>query len=780
MPTNPSLRPHTGQQHSGGVAPRVPGRAPLILGLVATLVAAGGAAFQVSQQGGTHKGASGARTSVLGRDPIEALQIGPVAGLTLNWHIAPEAVAVPLGTTLEFRQEYELGARVTWNGATESVRGICVCQAIATPVGLGPHTVNAVITHPDGTTNVNTCTVNVVDVAPENIHVSLALSVTPHNLTEQSSNAETVSVFFGFPSVAALRDLGNGQYRTSCERDVQLVATVDPPVFASIMEFRVGDLPPALGPERTIMYVTPGVRQISVGPPAAPALASLETYRTTITSHHSAIDYVREGEPIAFSAVTDPPGYESEITWISSTLFGSATPVLGEGATFTATFRDTWGLGATGSLKQWLGARADNAVFNQDDADNTEIVQNCEGLAPCKSCIYKIICVVVNNGCPDFVNADRSLKCNFDTNADGTADTPALCIACVDGGDGTFSCQRVRPLIKIGNCVLKIDTAPIQAGCLDCPTGLTLLSGFGVAQLTGDCTESTHRCKVKSFDAPKNRTGCVKTAGVNVVESFEMDAEFEPECACCEYRQFVKGKFEYDGAKLDHKLCDYDGNGTPDSLSETSYTEDGAQSGATCIQYGHRVPGPGFSDNGANDVYSMPNRATGCKYDGFDSPGMRGLTAGKTYNMDLAFKGQIIDTCCNNKIVQEKTWTVQCSGTAAPSRQPVKEAVFEVWLAGEPATVRVIAWDKLLLTVVVSIPNGDGLIPIDASELDVRVSGLRLVESPPPGRLFETRLGAAVAHGLYDFDYPPEKFGQLLDVDVSFRGVGPVRVSVQL
>ncbi|MCG3126920.1 MAG: Glyoxylate/hydroxypyruvate reductase B [Phycisphaerae bacterium] len=290
-----------------------------MFGLVVTLVAAGGTAFQVSQQGGTHKGASSAGTSVLGRDPIEALQIGPVAGLTLNWHIAPEAVAVPLGTTLEFRQEYEMGARVTWNGATESVRGICVCQAIATPVGLGPHTVNAVVTHPDGTTNVNTCTVNVVNVALEDIHVSLALSVTPHNLTEQSSNAETVSVFFGFPSVAALRDLGNGQFRTSCERDVQVVATVDPPAFASIMEFRLGDLPPALGPERTIMYVTPGVRQISVGPPAAPALASLETYRTTIMSHHSAIDYVREGEPITFSAVTDPPGYESEITWRAPT-----------------------------------------------------------------------------------------------------------------------------------------------------------------------------------------------------------------------------------------------------------------------------------------------------------------------------------------------------------------------------------------------------------------------------------------------------------------------------
>ena len=80
-----------------------------------------------------------------------------------------------------------------------------------------------------------------------------------------------------------------------------------------------------------MVVIDVGAHVVEVGPILAPSAVEIETYSVTITSHVSGEDTVPEGEPIVFTAETDPPGYETEITWLSSTKYGTAEPILGEG-----------------------------------------------------------------------------------------------------------------------------------------------------------------------------------------------------------------------------------------------------------------------------------------------------------------------------------------------------------------------------------------------------------------------------------------------------------------
>ncbi|MCG3125628.1 MAG: hypothetical protein CHACPFDD_00453 [Phycisphaerae bacterium] len=366
--------------------------------------------------------------------------------------------------------------------------------------------------------------------------------------------------------------------------------------------------------------------------------------------------------------------------------------------------------------------------------------------------------------------------------------TPSLghiCYPCDTNCDGSVNGFDVDPFVSI----LTGSGSPCDE-CSGDMNGDGSVNGFDVdgfvdALLTTTCEPKKEKmCEIVTFDVPKNRSGCVKAGtspNITVTESFEMDATFKDDppnkkfCECCEYRQYVKGKFERNGAKLTHPLCDYDGDGTVDSLDENNFKEDGVMwdqdSDGTlkCGQYGHRTPAAGNDTLGANDVYSKANRASGCQYDGFDKPGQAGLKTGDTYNTDLSFEGKIIDVCCGDKVLDTKTWTVKCNGTAAPTRQAVAELEFVERAGNLPIFIRVIQWSEPGLTVVVSIPNGVNQPAIPARDLDVSSDVLKLIAAPA-GDLLETHLYGSVAHGLYDFEFPPEMIGQEFEIIVTFRG----------
>jgi len=164
-----------------------------------------------------------------------------------------------------------------------------------------------------------------------------------------------------------------------------------------------------------------------------------------------------------------------------------------------------------------------------------------------------------------------------------------------------------------------------------------------------------------SYRVPDNRSGCVFVGGKHG-ESFEMNADFVDSgsgsgaaCSCCEYRQYVRGQFQYRASDQDpwitvNLLLRY---GVP--LSLVNFNEDGFPDGSA---YGYRA------FNGCSDAFLPSPRATGCQYRGTDFPGLSNLASGTQYNIDLEFRGAIVDVCNNEALVQGSTWTVSCQGVA--------------------------------------------------------------------------------------------------------------------
>lgn len=146
--------------------------------------------------------------------------------------------------------------------------------------------------------------------------------------------------------------------------------------------------------------------------------------------------------------------------------------------------------------------------------------------------------------------------------------------------------------------------------------------------------------------------------GPKVGQSFKMEADFtntgQGQCSCCEYRQDVKGYAKYrpvGGAWI--TISKPLNNGV--IMEENTFHEDGT--GGVNTAFGHR----GFAA-APDDIYRSPDRATGCEYRGTDFPGLSGLSAGMQFDINLTFRGRIIDVCNGDAILGERTWTVRCCG----------------------------------------------------------------------------------------------------------------------
>jgi hypothetical protein len=172
--------------------------------------------------------------------------------------------------------------------------------------------------------------------------------------------------YFGEESIAAIRHLGGNRWQTSIDRTVDMSVTVSPAEFAALTEWRIPGAAPRLGSSLSRPFDEPGLKTVSVGPPGGAVTALVSVYQVVITSHEPG-DIVPEGVPVTYTAATIPPGLEHGITWLSSTKYGTATPVTGEGPTFTVVFEDTYGPAPDGNGDfQWLGVAADNVRLGQD------------------------------------------------------------------------------------------------------------------------------------------------------------------------------------------------------------------------------------------------------------------------------------------------------------------------------------------------------------------------------------------------------------------------------
>ncbi|MGA7269724.1 MAG: hypothetical protein WB239_01505, partial [Acidimicrobiia bacterium] len=233
---------------------------------------------------------------------------------------------------------------------------------------------------------------------------------------------------------------------------------------------------------------------MEAGPTDVAERVGLETYRVTITSHRRG-DKVLEGVEESFTAVTDPPGLESEIRWLASTKYGASDPVMGTGESFAVQFDSTFGLRnlTTGLREQWLGVKADNATFAQDGKQGLEesflaldpdwgfdpLTDTPEGPPP--------------GPAREVPSCDPDLQVVVDPNADVNQDGFPDIVALVPAGPGPSGCtETTRYCVEsapgvfeeVGGPVLQsevpIPVAAISNGCAGSPPSLLC------PELTGD------------------------------------------------------------------------------------------------------------------------------------------------------------------------------------------------------------------------------------------------------------------------------------------------------
>lgn len=363
----------------------------------------------------------GVRLVVLAQAPPTAIDtttqptfaIGPIDGLTTSWYMAPPVTSIPLGTVAYFYQACPPESVVMWAGADEVDRDAQGSTAMSLLLQPGAHIVSVwvVPAHLGAAEIASQCRLNVQDISVDQITVSpIEVWVDPIEIDEglppDELNEVTMEYFFGL-SIAALRDLGNGQYLTSVDRLLHMAVEVDPPGFAPLMEWRLDGYARDIGSSTTVWSTETGNLMVDVGPLLNPEQIEIETYSVTITSHTSGEDIIEEGELVVFIAETDPPGYEDEITWLSSTMYGTAEPILGEGPIFIAEFNDTWDFDENGDPFQWLGVKADNTAFNQDEkvacvahiaSDAIVSPPNSAFQFVCPGIAQKVRCTVKNTG----------------------------------------------------------------------------------------------------------------------------------------------------------------------------------------------------------------------------------------------------------------------------------------------------------------------------------------------------------------------------------------------
>lgn len=153
---------------------------------------------------------------------------------------------------------------------------------------------------------------------------------------------------------------------------------------------------------------------------------------------------------------------------------------------------------------------------------------------------------------------------------------------------------------------------------------------------------------------PSAQTIVAAFTGNKLGAVFQMVGTFTPSTAGCsstcgEYRQYVKGSLMRNGAPIPYQTCS-------GPLSATTYQEDCVVQGGQTYKYGyHSLP---FQTS----TFDNPDQATGLTFHGYDAPGVRGRS-GDTVSIQADFRGELVDTCNGNTVLQSAEWSVAGSGT---------------------------------------------------------------------------------------------------------------------
>lgn len=294
----------------------------------------------------------------------QRLEIGPVEGLTTDWHHAPKETGIPLGTLVSLRVRAPWTHTVRWTGAREVERTPTWSRAEVPIAGPGNRLVTVEIEEHDGDEVRETLRLSTVDLGGQAPGIrSVRIVEEELVLDGEDLNLATMRRFFGDSSVAAVRRVAEGHYRTSSQRWFVLEGEAEPASLTPLLEWSVnGRVQEALGGRTRMAIFPPGRHRVTAGAQAAlegPSL-EMETYLVRITGTPAGGE-VPELQQVTFRAETVPAGFEDDITWMASTKYGSCDPLLGRGPTFTTRFSGTYG-----PEGRWLGVRADHAGFDLD------------------------------------------------------------------------------------------------------------------------------------------------------------------------------------------------------------------------------------------------------------------------------------------------------------------------------------------------------------------------------------------------------------------------------
>ncbi len=289
-----------------------------------------------------------------------ALMVGPITGFTVGWHEAPQTITVPRGTSLTFQQPKAPQDDVEWEGADEIEDGSTSSLASFTTQVPGRFEVTSTTVLSLGSsagakTPTNRCVIEVVERVPVSLASPAPITVDHgSDLAGYLSNEETMGAFFG-GSIARVSRLSASRYVTSIQKPLTFGVAVAPD-DAWPIEWVVDGVAVGLGSTWHGVFVEPGVHTVSVTRAGVQQWLDMETYSVSIAP----TDEFVVGQPLRFRATTEPAGYETHITWLSSTKTGTAAPVLGGEPVFTAVFENDTLDGS------WTGVKADNAVAASD------------------------------------------------------------------------------------------------------------------------------------------------------------------------------------------------------------------------------------------------------------------------------------------------------------------------------------------------------------------------------------------------------------------------------
>jgi hypothetical protein len=314
------------------------------------------------------------------------MKFGPVEGFTTEAHVAPEALALPLGGEVMFSVDHLLpGQSVEWDVPDSSLR---FASELTVPCRrLGPGLVSCTI-QPDGEQLV--CNFRVLPITPDQLRFEHKITVNrSFELSPEVDNADAVTIWKRW-SISQVREIdvdpdAPGGPSSGSEADQYLAVAAGTPLalhsrgamdnppfrpqmnreMTSLVEWRSGG--ESIGVGLTTLTSFPfGTHDIEVGPPGFERTLRLTSYEVDITSDPGSEQW-QDDLPIQFTATTIPPGFESHVLWMAATKYGSASPVLGRGPTFNTTFAGTFGPGPGGAgTWSWIGVRADNATEGAD------------------------------------------------------------------------------------------------------------------------------------------------------------------------------------------------------------------------------------------------------------------------------------------------------------------------------------------------------------------------------------------------------------------------------